>query len=128
MNAQNMTSLEAIAKIAHQINKAYCQSMGDFSQCNWDEAPDWQKKSAIQGVNFHVKNTDAGVEENHESWMKEKIDEGWVYGEEKNPDAEPPTHPCIVPFEKLDKEQQATDFIFRAVVHELLTYSMNELK
>jgi len=51
--------------------------------------------------------------------MKEKVDDGWVYGEKKDPDATPPTHHCIVPFSELPKEQQAKDFIFRAVVHSL---------
>jgi hypothetical protein len=42
---------------------------------------------------------------------------GWVYGEEKNPNATPPTHPCIVPFDHLPKVQQVKDALFRAVVH-----------
>ena len=94
-------------------------SLGDLSQPSWDDAPDWQKQSAITGVNLHTKNTEAGVEASHESWMKEKVDDGWVYGEKKDPEAKPPTHHCIVPFDQLPKEQQAKDFIFRAVVHAL---------
>jgi hypothetical protein len=49
--------------------------------------------------------------------MKQKVDEGWVYGAVKDPEAK--THPCIVPFDQLPREQQAKDFIFRAVVHAL---------
>jgi len=112
-------SPEEIAKVAHQVNKAYCESLGDTSQVNWDDCPEWQKKSAVNGVNLHTQNRDAGVEASHESWMKEKVDDGWVYGEKKDPDATPPTHHCIVPFSELPKEQQAKDFIFRAVVHSL---------
>lgn len=41
---------EQIAQIVHEANRAYCATIGDFSQAKWDEAPDWQKASAIDGV------------------------------------------------------------------------------
>jgi len=106
---------EEIAKIAHEINREYCKALGDFSQLPWDNAPDWQKNSAISGVKMHIKKPEAGPEESHQSWMDQKIKEGWKFGEIK--DEEEKTHPCIVEFNKLPKEQQAKDFIFRAIVH-----------
>ena len=111
--------IEEIAKAAHQVNKAYCESLGDTSQLDWDECPEWQRRSAILGVQLHTDNPEAGPEASHQSWMKEKVEDGWVYGEKKDPNATPPTHHCIVPFNELPKEQQAKDFIFRAVVHAL---------
>ena len=30
------------AKTAHEVNRAYCQGLGDYSQLHWEEAPDWQ--------------------------------------------------------------------------------------
>ena len=113
-------TVEQIAQVCHEINRAFCQSMGDGSQPFWKYAPDWQKTSAINGVNFHLLNPNAGADASHNSWMKEKVDAGWVYGEVKNPDAK--THPCIVPFDQLPKEQQAKDFLFRQVVHSLSPY------
>lgn len=110
-------TVEQIAQVAHEINKAYCDALGDNSQTTWEEAPEWQKTSAINGVNFHLSNPEAGADSSHNSWMKEKVDAGWVYGEVK--DAEAKTHPCIVPFEQLPKEQQAKDFLFKQVVHSL---------
>ena len=92
-------------------------SNGDMSQPSWDDAPDWQKASARNGVAFHCGNPDAGDSASHDNWMAEKIAAGWVYGTEKNPDTIPPTHPCIVPFSELPQEQQIKDAIFRAVVH-----------
>ena len=35
-----------IAKVAHEVNAAYCASQDDFSQKPWDEAPEWQRTSA----------------------------------------------------------------------------------
>lgn len=45
---------EQIARIAHETNRAYCESIGDNSQPPWQDAPDWQKLSAINGVKFHL--------------------------------------------------------------------------
>ena len=108
---------EEIARVCHQVNKAYCEAIGDFSQPTWEDAEDWMKESAINGVELHINRPLAGAEQSHESWMREKVNAGWEYGTEK--DAEAKTHPCIVPFSMLPVEQQAKDFIFRAIVHAL---------
>src|SRR5689334_12086207 len=108
---------EDVARVAHEVNRAYCQALGDTSQKPYDEAPDWQKRSALNGVNLHLDNPQAGVEASHESWMAEKAADGWTLGLVKDADAK--THPCMVPFCELPREQQAKDFIFRGVVHAL---------
>lgn len=108
---------EQIASVCHEVNRAYCQALGDYSQPVWSDAPQWQKDSAMLGVELHISNPNAGPEASHVSWMAQKIKDGWVYGEVKNPDKK--EHPCLVPFHELPKEQQAKDFIFRAVVHAL---------
>lgn len=109
---------EIIAQVAHEANRAWCEVCGDGTQPPWQDAPDWQRESAVQGVLFHVTHPDAGPEASHENWRKHKLAEGWTYGPEKDPDAK--THPCLVPFEELPAEQQAKDHLFRAVVHALL--------
>mgnify|MGYP002717035516 CR=1 FL=1 len=115
-----MDKIEAAARVAHEANRAWCVANGDMSQPSWDDAPDWQKASAIQGVKFHMANPDAGDSASHDNWMAQKVSDGWVYGPEKNPDATPPTHPCMVPFEKLPEEQQTKDAIFRSIVHAII--------
>ena len=107
---------EEIARVAHQVNRAYCLALGDGSQVSWEQAPDWQKKSAISGVNLHSDGK-VGPQASHENWMKEKTEAGWVYGVDK--DEQKKTHPCMLPFLELPVAQQAKDFIFRAVVHAL---------
>lgn len=109
--------LEAIARVAHEANRAWCLATGDTSQPSWDEAPARQKTSAINGVSFHIFNPTAGPEASHENWMREKIAEGWHVGPVKDPEAK--LHPCLVPFSDLPLEQQAKDRLFRAVVHAL---------
>ena len=107
---------EKIAFVCHEVNKAYCESIGDFSQPSWEDAPAWQRDSARLGVSLHMEN-DVGPEASHESWMAQKLADGWAYGPIKDPAVK--LHPCIVPFDQLPREQQAKDFIFRAVVHAL---------
>lgn len=107
---------EHIAKVCHEVNKAYCEALGDMSQPSWSEAPEWQRESARAGVAFH-RAGDHGPEASHENWMKQKLAEGWKHGPVKDPQKK--EHPCLVPFSELPPEQKAKDFLFRAVVHAL---------
>ena len=108
-------SVGQIARVAHEANRAYCQALGDASQQAWEDAPQWQKDSAMLGVKLHANNPNAGPQASHESWMAQKLAEGWEYGPVKAPESK--RHPCIVPFEALPLEQQAKDYLFRGVVH-----------
>lgn len=110
-----MFTLEQIAKAAHEVNRAYCQALGDNSQPAWEDAPEWQRSSARMGADLHLMG-DFGPEASHISWVQQKLDEGWRYGSVKDPVAR--THPCMVPFAELPPAQQAKDYIFRAVVHQ----------
>jgi hypothetical protein len=92
-----MMTNEDIARIAHEVNRAWCEHNGDKSQPKWADAPDWQRISAINGVAFHRANPDAGDSASHDSWMREKVENGWIYGVIKDPDAKPPTHPASCP-------------------------------
>jgi hypothetical protein len=107
-------NIEQIAKTCHEVNKAFCESIGDFSQPSWDDAPQWQKESAVNGVNFHLANHDSKPYDSHNNWMSEKLKDGWKFGEVKNPETK--EHPCMVAYEELPKEQQTKDSLFIAVV------------
>lgn len=109
--------IQYIAKICHEVNRAYCQSLGDFSQPPWAEAPDWQKESAVMGVTFHLENPTAGPEGSHNSWLAQKERDGWHYGPIKDPEKK--EHPCYVPYTELPQAQQSKDYIFTAIVHAL---------
>ena len=109
--------IKQVAQVCHEINAAYCASLGDLTQPSWDSAPEWQQQSAMNGVRFHLDNPDALPSASHESWMAEKTKEGWVYGEVKDPIAK--THPCYVPYAELPVSQQSKDFLFKQTVHSL---------
>lgn len=113
---------EDIARVCHEVNRAYCLAIGDNSQVAWDSAPEWQRKSCIAGVVFHQMKPDATVSESHESWLKHKVDDGWVWGPIK--DEANKRHPCVREFHQLPVEQQAKDYIFRALVHALSSHDL----
>ena len=112
-----MTPIQ-MAQVAHEVNRAYCIAFNDHSQPPWAGAPQWQKDSALLGVKLHTENPNAGVEDSHNSWMAQKVTDGWKYGAHKDPENK--LHPCIVPYDQLPIEQQAKDFLFRGVVHALI--------
>ena len=111
-----MTPID-IARVAHEVNRAYCQSLGDDSQPAWENAPDWLRTSAINGVKYHIANPNTTPEKSHEVWLEEKVRTGWKYGPVK--DTEKKEHPCVVPYERLSQTDKAKDYIFRAVVKQL---------
>jgi len=106
--------IEQIARVAHEANAAFCRTIGDESQKPWDEADEWQRLSAIKGVNFALANPDAPASSQHDAWLADKEAGGWVYGAFK--DASAKTHPCCVPYEQLPVEQRLKDYLFKAVV------------
>lgn len=116
---------ELIAQVAHEVNRAYCLSLGDASVPAWADAPEAQRASILAGVDMHLANPDATPEEAHQSWLEQKAAEGWVYGEVK--DAEKKEHPCFKPYEELPPEQRAKDYVFRGVVHALAALPVEQV-
>lgn len=107
-------SVEGIAKVCHEANRAYCAGIGDDSQTPWEDAPEWQRNSAIKGVEFNLANPDALASASHESWLAQKEADGWKYGPVK--DADKKEHPCFVPYADLPEEQQIKDSLFKTIV------------
>jgi hypothetical protein len=102
-----------IARICHEVNRQWCLYNGDTSQLPWNDAPEWARESALNGVEFHYDNPDASESASHDSWMKEKIEGGWKYGPTKDPERK--LHPCIVPHSELPRDQQFKDRLFKTI-------------
>jgi len=111
-------TVEGIARVAHEVNRAYCAALGDHSQLPWEQAPEWQRLSAINGVEFHRAHPEASASASHDAWLAEKRQAGWRYGPVK--DEGKKEHPCVCAFDDLPTAQKAKDFLFRGVVHALL--------
>jgi len=108
---------EDIAKVVHEANKAYCESIGDNSQQEWQITVKEIKDSAVDGVDFAKANPDVTPKEMHDNWHKDKLTAGWEYGKEKSVMRK--THPCMVDYEDLPKEQRVKDSLFLAIVNVL---------
>lgn len=108
--------IESIARVCHEANRALQIETGDPAVSPpWDEAPEWQRTSAVEGVQHAIDG--ATPEELHEEWVAAKVRDGWRYGEVK--DAEAKTHPCIADYETLPAEQRAKDDLFQGIVRAL---------
>lgn len=103
-----------IAELAHEVNRALCESMGDRSQVAWKDAPEWQRMSARAGVDGILNGSITSPRDSHASWLAQKRADGWVYGPEKNPDLK--QHPCMVEYDELPAAQRTKDYLFFAVV------------
>jgi hypothetical protein len=104
--------VDGIARVCHEANRAYCQALGDHTQVPWDDAPEWQRDSARVGVLKAIEG--ATSEQLHESWMAQKVADGWTHGAVKDADAK--THPCMVSYHELPPAQRRKDALFGAVV------------
>ena len=110
-----------IARTAHEANRAYCEQIGDTTQKRWNDAADWQRQSAIDGVKAVLDGRVKKPADAHESWLEAKLDEGWAYGKVKDPDKK--LHPCILPHDELPAEQQVKGVIFFSVVTGMIRVS-----
>lgn len=117
-NSANARKLLLAARVAHAVNQAYCLTIGDEPQPDWDTAPHWQRDSACAGVMAIAEGRVTTPADSHANWLAQKETEGWVYGAEKDPEAK--THPCMVPYDELPDEQRTKDVLFFAVVRSVL--------
>jgi len=114
-------SVADIARVTHEVNRAYCAALGDMSQVAWENAPAWQRDSALAGVASVLDGSAKTPADQHEGWLRQKERDGWRYGPVK--DATTKTHPCFVPYDELPPEQKAKDYLFRAVVTSLAAHT-----
>jgi hypothetical protein len=112
-----MKNISLIAKVCHDANRSWCIANDDHSQPAWEDAPDWQINSAINGVEHALEHPYATPVSMHLNWWTCKIEDGWVYGEVKDPEAK--THPCMVPYNQLPEFQRKKDALFLAIVRAL---------
>ena len=105
----------ACARAAHEVNRVYCLAIGDTSQPSWEDAPDWQKTSARNGVEGALNGNTP--RQSHESWLAEKRATGWKFGHVKN--VEKKEHPCFVEYDDLPPHQRLKDDLFIQTVRNM---------
>ena len=87
-----------------------CYQMGAGQEWNWPPTED-NINSQRDAVKFQVatlaKKGSLNPQDNHDNWMKFRLEEGWVYGPVK--DVEAKTHPDLVPYDELPEVERAKD-------------------
>lgn len=105
---------QGLAIFAHEVNRAYCWLSGDATQPAWADAPAWQRESALAGVEAILEGRVRTPADSHESWLAQKLAEGWAYGETKDPEKK--LHPCVLPYAELPETQRIKDELFLGAV------------
>jgi RyR domain len=120
-NVLRTPTFNDIARVAHGVIRAYNQSMGDNSLPDWESLTRDEQASRFKAVVFVAQNPQATPADQHNQWLQSRLSEGWVYGEQK--DQIKKVSPALVPYEELPQRQRAKDYIFQAIVRELLRIS-----
>lgn len=118
-------SVKQIARVAHEVNRKIQEAIGEAVSPAWDDAPDWQRDSSVDGVEAVLQNPNAPASASHENWLRHKEETGWKHGDVKDEEAK--THPLMVPYEDLPVEHQIKDHVFRGVVLALSALPAEEL-
>lgn len=104
-----------IAAVCHEANRRLTLIVGDVPvQAPWEECGDDMQQSSVRGVEFALANPDASPSAQHDAWMKERIEQGWVVGPVKN--VELKQHPALVPYRDLPEGVQRKDKLFKSIV------------
>jgi hypothetical protein len=106
-------TVEQIARVCHEANTALCVVLGDNVLVHWNELDQSYRDSSIVGVKMVL--SGATYEQLHDSWMAERIAQGWKYGPMLDRVAK--IHPNLVAYSKLPPQQRLKDALFAAVVN-----------
>ncbi len=108
--------IQRVARAAHNTVVTYCKTHGDYSIKEWEDAEPWQRESTITMVKNTLEGNFSPAKE-HERWLAEKTEKGYIYGAVKNDDASkgPLTNPNIKPYKELPIVQRMKDTILIAV-------------
>lgn len=108
----------AIAQVCHEANRAYCLMFtDDGSQIPWEDLPPSKQASIVKGVEFLLSNPDVTPSDLHQSWVDDKIANGWKLGPKRDDGKK--EHPDLVDFSKLPAAEQRKDILFEAITRAL---------
>lgn len=105
-----------IAQIAHEANRIYVGSLGDWSRPTWEEATEETRQGTIAGVEWVLTHPFVTAEEAHAKWKEHKRLSGWVHG--PNLDSIVRTHEN---YTDLPAEERVKDELFLDIVDVLIT-------
>lgn len=115
-----------IAEAAHDINKVYCEAMGDKNKQAWGEMTQESKNKLSSAVKSVADTSEMTPKACHDLWMQHKLADGWGLGFPL--DAVNKTHPCLLPYCELPEYQRRKDELFISTIRGLMdtqTHAIN---
>lgn len=108
-------AIDAIGRVCHEANRAYCAILGDQALPAWDDLEPSYRNSTRAGVLKAIEGNTP--QDSHASWMAERTAQGWVYGPTLDRAAK--IHPNLVPYDQLPEAQKRKDDLFLGIVNAL---------
>lgn len=111
----DLRSLEAIARVCHEANRAYAYIINEDVEFGEEVAPQWSECAegmrigAMSGVLNRILYGN-NPEHSHVEWMESRLNDGWVYGPKK--DIKNKIHPALVPYSELPERTKTKDQLF----------------
>lgn len=111
-----MSNLTSITKWIYEATRIEAEwSERSIVPEPWEDRDEKFRSQMINVVTQYLNQDELPTpEEAHDSWMEAYFEMGWVYGEKR--DVEAKTHPDLLPFNELPKDEQDKDAIFLAFV------------
>lgn len=110
---------EQIAALAYEARAAYDTASGTAdTPRSWEDAPAYLKASYMAAVAWARENPGASARDAHEARLKAVFLKGWTRGDVIDQEAK--THPNLVPFDELPKDQRQRDEIGMVVIQTLV--------
>jgi hypothetical protein len=112
-----------VARIVHEVDRAYLAVTGDNSVPAWDRASASARQSAALTVTA-IARGHVTPESTHAAFVAEYARNGWTHGETLDHEAK--THPQLVPYDALPIEVKTRDALIVAVVRGALGVNEEE--
>lgn len=111
---------ERIAKASYEATRAWREAAdeaaGGDARVPWDEAEQWRRDSALEGVKRAVLDGRT-PEQLHESWRKDRLERGWKHGPVR--DVATKEDPHLKPFAELGDSLKRKADLFASIAHTL---------
>ena len=110
-------NIEKIAEVIYEATRKEAEwSRRRIVPEKWEDRDEAFKRQFVNVIERYLKMGKLpSPEEAHNSWMKRYLEMGWKYGEVRDPIKK--THPDLVPFYELPKDERDKDAIFLSQVY-----------
>lgn len=113
----DVRQLDRIARTVHEALSAWRVANGHDALTAWDDVSIQDRQSTYDSVQHVITHPEATAADQHDQWMRQKENKGWVFGEER--DDVRKRHPMLRPFEELPDYERRKDVLLNAIVRAL---------